>query len=113
MLQTADLTLRPWRPSDAAALAPACGDADICRFTTVPPEFTPEGARTWIADQQARNGRGEALVLAIVPKALGSPVGMVGLFGLTDGSGPRLGYWLIREHRRRGLASGAARVLTD
>jgi len=49
---------RGWRRVDAQALQPACGDPQICRFTTLPRRYTIEDARDWTARQQAhaRNG---------------------------------------------------------
>jgi hypothetical protein len=95
-LSVEGLVVRPWQMTDAAALAPACGDPDICRFTTVPTKFSPGAARAWITSQNDHERRGTAVVLAIEPASVGYPVGMVGLFGLRSHDGPRLGYWLTR-----------------
>src|SRR4051812_28108131 len=112
-LSGSDVVIRPWQASDAAALEPACGDPDICRFTTVPEEFTLEAARAWIARQQAHEREGTALVLAIEQAETRQAVGMVGLFQLGRRDGPRLGYWLTRERRGRGFAESAVRLLLD
>jgi ribosomal-protein-alanine N-acetyltransferase len=107
------LVVRPWEAADAEALEPACGDPDIGRYTTVPETFSPEAAQAWIARQQNHEREGTALVLAIEPADAHSAVGMVGLFLLGRDDGPRLGYWLMREHRSRGLATVAAGLLVD
>lgn len=104
---------RPWDADDANALEPACGDPDIGRFTTVPAEFSQDAARAWIARQHKHEREGTALVLAIEPVAVGHAVGMVGLFLLGRRDGPRLGYWVTRQHRGRGLATRAARLLVN
>ena len=111
-LEMRDGRLRPWRRDDVPALRAACGDEDICRFTTVPHVFSEEAALLWIERQEARAGAGTAIVLAIVPAGEREPVGMMGLFGL-DQPEPiaRLGYWLIARARGQGLATGAARAL--
>jgi [ribosomal protein S5]-alanine N-acetyltransferase len=102
------VSLRPWRASDADALEPACGDSDICRFTTVPRGYTRADDDAWIARQHQRLATGTA----IVPTGSETPVGMVGLFGLDqDTRSARSGYWLIREVRGRGLASAATQML--
>jgi RimJ/RimL family protein N-acetyltransferase len=108
------MTVRPWALVDAAALQAACGDPDICRLTTVPRHYTREAATAWIGHQHRRIGDGAGIVLAIVPSPVQQPVGMVGLFGLDEpGSAARLGYWIMRDHRRRGLASEAVRLVAD
>lgn len=106
------VSLRPWRRGDAEALELACGDQDICRFTTVPDRYTREEAEAWIARQHQRLAAGGAIVLAIVPADSENPVGMVGLFGLDEGTrSARFGYWLIRSFRGRALANAATRLL--
>ena len=107
------LTLRPWLDGDAPALSAACGDPDITRYTTMPLSYSPDAARVWIADQRRRTALGQALILAIVPAKSRRPVGMAGLFGLTERDGPRLGYWIVRAHRGRGLATEAAALLVS
>ncbi len=104
----------PWALDDAAALRKACGDEDICRFTTVPRVYSHSAAAQWIQRQHDHATRGTAIVLAIIPAREPTPVGMVGLFGL-DEPGPtaRFGYWLITQARRRGLATSATRALGD
>lgn len=112
-LRGAGCLLRPWAGPDAAVLREACGDPSICRFTTVPEQYSPTAAAGWVRRQQERGVAGTAVVLAIVPPEEGPPVGMAGLFGLEDGDRTaRLGYWLIARARRRGLASAAATMLT-
>jgi [ribosomal protein S5]-alanine N-acetyltransferase len=106
--------LRGWRLSDAPALRPACGDPEICRFTTVPHRFVVEDAQDWITRQQAHACNGTGVVLAIVPIPENAPAGMVGLFGLDQhGSTARFGYWLIATQRGRGLASAATGLLAE
>jgi RimJ/RimL family protein N-acetyltransferase len=100
--------------TDAPALRPACGDQQICRFTTVPRRYTIEDARDWIARQQAHARDRTAVVLAIVPLPGDRPVGMVGLFGLDEpGATARFGYWLTAESRGQGLVGAATRLVAD
>lgn len=110
----AGLRLRPWVLAGAASLEPACGDPDICRFTTVPHQYTQDAAVAWIRRSHQRTTDGIGIVLAIAPESVGQPVGMVGLFGLDEpGPAARFGYWIIREHRGTGLASKAVRLAAD
>jgi RimJ/RimL family protein N-acetyltransferase len=106
--------LRPWRLTDAPALRDACGDEEIMRFTTIPGVFTEEAATDWINRQRQHAERATAMVLAVIDAGERFPVGMVGLFGLDRGDHTaRLGYWLLNHARGRGLATAAARGLTD
>ena len=108
------ITLRPWRLTDAPALRAACGDERIMRFTTVPETYTEEAAADWIGRQREHSERGTATVFAIIAADGLSPAGMVGLFGLDRGDRTaRLGYWVLHHSRGRGLATAAARALTD
>lgn len=111
LLNDETLSLRPWLPGDAPALEPACRDPEITRHTTVPVAYNVPAAQAWIASQRERTGEGNARILAVVPAGMTHPVGMAGLFGLNEADGPRLGYWITREHRGRGLATKAAALL--
>jgi RimJ/RimL family protein N-acetyltransferase len=114
VLSDARVVLRDWRPEDALALEPACGDPQICRITSVPDRFTIEDALAWIARQRAYARRGTGVVLAIVPLPGERPVGMVGLFGFDEpGLTAQFGYWLVARWRGQGLASAAARLLAE
>jgi RimJ/RimL family protein N-acetyltransferase len=111
-LETSDCLLRPWQLDDALALREACGDEDICRFTTVPQVYGQTAAVQWIKRQHAHASAGTAIVLAIIAAGGHDPVGMVGLFGLDQPERiARFGYWLIARARRRGLATCAADAL--
>ncbi len=106
--------LRPWTRRDAGALREACGDQDVCRFTTVPRIYSEGATAQWIARQHAHASAGTAIVLAIFPDNEREPAGMVGLFALDQpGQLARFGYWLLARARRRGLATCAARALRD
>jgi len=113
-LKTRDCTLRPWTLRDASALREACGDEDICRFTTVPRAYSEDAAVQWIGRQHAHASAGTAIVLAIIPTGDQEPVGMIGLFGLDRPEAiARFGYWLLARARGRGLAKDAAQALGE
>lgn len=111
-LSSSRIFVRPWVVGDAVALEGACGDPDICRFTTVPRQFTIEAAEAWIRRQHDRLRDSQAVVLAIQPISEALPVGMVGLFGFDEeAGGARFGYWVVEGHRRSGLATEAVRLV--
>jgi RimJ/RimL family protein N-acetyltransferase len=101
------VTLRAWERSDAPALEPACGDDDICRFTTVPRVYTLAAAEAWIERQHRRESDGSARVRAIVADRI---IGMAGLFGMRDGEA-RFGYWTIAQFRGQGYTTTAVKLL--
>lgn len=108
------VTLRPWQIADALALREACGDEQIMRFTTVPGVYSEGAAIGWISRQRQHSEDGTAVVLAIIGPDEPVPVGMAGLFGLDrHDRSARLGYWLLGRARGRGLATAAARALTE
>ena len=47
-LRGAQVALRPFRVSDAAAISESCRDPDIPRFTMMPEAMTEDQARQWV-----------------------------------------------------------------
>lgn len=112
VLANEQVLLRGWQTEDAEALRPACGDPDVCRFTTVPHAYTIEAAQAWISRQQSHAHNRTAVVWAVVPNEGEQPVGMVGLFGLGEHEQEaRFGYWLVSAWRGRGLATAATALV--
>jgi ribosomal-protein-alanine N-acetyltransferase len=113
-LRDGSLVLRGWTAADGPALAPVCGDPDVCRFTSVPWEYSPDAARQWVERQTAHHAAGTAIVLAVVRAAGGPPVGTVNLGAFSDdGACASLGYWLLPTARGQGLATRSAWLLCD
>ncbi len=111
-LSSARILVRPWVLDDAVALELACGDPGICRFTTVPRRYTAAAAEAWIRRQHDRLTCARSVVLAVQPKSEALPVGMVGLFGLDEEDhSARFGYWVVKRHRRSGLATEAVQLV--
>jgi RimJ/RimL family protein N-acetyltransferase len=107
------ITLRMFELSDAPAIATACRDPDIVRWTFMPDGMTVSQARDWI--ERAHDGfhRARALRLAIVDAHDGSFLGQAGI-GRLDWQ-ERVGevfYWITPEARRRGAATRAARCIS-
>lgn len=100
--------LRAWRTADAPALAAICADPDIPRYTLIPPSFTEDAARAWIARGQRRQLAGGLAAFAIVT-ADGALLGSMGV-GYRDGVGD-IGYFVAAGQRRRGVATRALRAL--
>jgi RimJ/RimL family protein N-acetyltransferase len=112
-LSDGDVILRPRRLADADALAAACQDPEIPRWTMVPSPYTRADALAFLsrADQEAAAGDSVGL-LAVDPD--GRLLGSLSLMDLRHEPGyGEIGYWLAAEARGRGVATRAVRLLTD
>jgi RimJ/RimL family protein N-acetyltransferase len=99
--------------SDAPAIATACRDPHIVRWTFMPEGMTVPQARDWIDRAHDGFANARALRLAVVGAHDGSFLGQVGI-GRLDWQ-ERVGevfYWITPEARRRGAATRAARLIT-
>lgn len=111
-LETARLTLRPYRAADIELLAGLYGDAEVTRFTKLGRlnraqcEATlAEYLRTWRDD-----GFG---MRAAFLRPDGGFVGECGLFTLPGLEDPALRYAFLKPHWGQGLATEAARATLD
>lgn len=102
------MTLRPWRESDIPAIARACQDPEIPRWTNVPSPYTEEHARDFVT--HGVPGRAYDLQLAIVDAESDEPLGSIGLFANREGVG-EVGYWVAAPARGRGVAVRALRLV--
>jgi RimJ/RimL family protein N-acetyltransferase len=113
-LEGESVLLRDWRDEDAPALAPVCGEWDVCAFTSVPWTYSKAGALAWIERQRYKRAAGTVLALAIQGPDDEHALGNVNLARADDGGRKAaIGYWLVPEARGRGLATAAASLLID
>jgi RimJ/RimL family protein N-acetyltransferase/nitrite reductase/ring-hydroxylating ferredoxin subunit len=107
------VTLRPLRADDAPAIAAACQDPEIQRWIPIiPVPYTEVDARRFILMTLQAWHDGTGYEFAIADAATDRFVGSIGLH---LGPNPRLhaiGYLVAPEARRRGVASGALRLVT-
>ena len=105
VIQTARLTLRHPRASDAPRIAQLCGDIEIPRMTTrMPWPYGLDEAQTFVDLVRDQDPDHENTFLI---EHDGEVVGCVGLF--MKGRYPEIGYWIGRAYWGRGFASEAAR----
>jgi RimJ/RimL family protein N-acetyltransferase len=113
----AGILLRAWStsPEDVAALAAAWADPDVVAAHRVPADVSVAAAARWLRGDVERRRRGMALDLVIGPLSGESAVlGEVGLRNVDRVSRrAELSWWTAPGHRGRGVASAAARLLTD
>ena len=110
-LTTERLSLRPYRPEDAAELHRLINDWEVSRsLAAVPYPYSRDLADEWIASAAISLAEGSAYHLAITGKE-GEREVVVGGVGLrvdaAAGSG-RLGYWVGRKFWGHGVAVEAA-----
>ena len=111
-LRDAAVRLRVPREADAHAIAQACSDAEIARWTKVPSPYTLEDARAWIAGAEIQRRHGTELQLVIAQVGEKRPVGSAAL-RLRDDPEPHgdIGYWVAAGARRAGVGRRAVRLL--
>lgn len=113
------LRLRPWTVDDAPALAAAWTVPDIAAQATVPGSGAVSDARRWIEAAAARREVGLSLDLVVGPVDGDDVWGEVGLarLRLTAAGAARdeveVGWWVQPPHRRQGVATAAAGLLTQ
>ncbi|OON72120.1 GNAT family N-acetyltransferase [Streptomyces tsukubensis] len=126
-LVTERLLLRTVGPGDAAAVYAACQDPDIQRWTTIPSPYLREHAEGftsaivpagWREGTAFNFGVFERLPQDGLPDVLGPSdrgegplVAMLGIMPRPMGTG-EIGFWAVREYRRRGYVAEATRALT-
>jgi len=103
--------LRPWRDSDVTAVARACCDPEIARWTRIPENYGESDARAFLLHRYDAMLAGTTAPFAVV-----SPqdqlLGSVALMRM-DWAHRRAeaGYWLAREARGRGHATRGLRMI--
>ena len=106
------VVLRPFRRSDAGAIAESCRGPDIVRFTVMPAGMTEEQAEQWVDQGQEWWPRRLARFAVTIPPSDGC-VGQIGLqFDFTSHRAEAF-YWLDRGVRGRGIACDALNVVTE
>jgi RimJ/RimL family protein N-acetyltransferase len=115
VLHSGRLTLRPWQPSDAAAVHAILADERISEHLPLPRPYTAEHARSFVTGHgQAGRVAGTRLDCAIAENATGRLVGSASLQLPADGapdSAAEIGYWLATPGWGRGYATEATRTL--
>lgn len=113
VLTSERLTLRPWRPEDAAHVQSVMADPAMHAFLYLPDPYTGADAEAFVSDFGVRGRRdGTSLPAAIVDTATTSLVGAVELRlpGARDVAG-EIGYWVAVAAQGRGYAAEATRAL--
>jgi RimJ/RimL family protein N-acetyltransferase len=112
-LTAGELTLRPWRASDADAVHAACQDPEIVRWTTIPFPYERQHAADFVGPLSANAWAHKTAANFAVVDAAGTLVGSFGLVRMNPSQGvAEVGYWVAPAARRRGVARRAAAAVT-
>lgn len=109
-LRTERLLLSMPVATDVDAIAEACQDAAIQRFTTVPSPYARSDAEEFVRLVAGWWAEGTQTVWAI--REDGALAGMIGLHQISEGAA-EIGYWAVAERRGRGLLGEAVRAVVD
>ena len=112
-LTDGEIRLRPWERRDVPAVAAACRDPEIPRWTVVPHNYTERHAREFISGTGGDIAAGRELALAIVDP----DDRVLGALGISNFDWPNLkaeiGYWMVAAERRRGIGTRSTRLLAE
>ncbi|MGI5146861.1 GNAT family N-acetyltransferase [Plantactinospora sp. CA-294935] len=104
--------LRPWRDTDLSCVEQASQDPRIPQGTTVPAHYTTEAGLTYIARQHARLTSGQGVALAITHQHTDQAIGHINLIARPQQGVAGIGYWIVPDARRQGIASRAISLTT-
>ena len=102
--QGGGVAIRPFRASDAAAVASACRDPDILRFTFMKDGLTEGEAGEWIDTGNERWSMGHPR-FAVVDAHDDHLLGQAGLHFNPRHVSAEAHYWVVASERGRGVAS--------
>jgi ribosomal-protein-alanine N-acetyltransferase len=111
-LRSGDVLLRLLRDEDAEAVAEACRDEAITRFTFMEAGLTPDGARRWIDAANDGWSRGTPR-FAIVDATTDRLLGQIGMAVNESYRSAEIFYWVAVRERRRGVVSTALGLICD
>ena len=111
-LKTDKVILRQFRIEDAGAVAAACADPDITRFTFMKEGLTDAEAADWITRSHEWWARGHPR-FAIVDATTERFLGQVGIAVNEHHRSAEAYYWIAVQARHRGVASDALALVAD
>jgi ribosomal-protein-alanine N-acetyltransferase len=107
-----ELVLRLFRDDDSPAVAAACADPVIGRFTFMKDGLTEDEARAWIAQSNAMWTNGYPR-FAVADARDDRLLGQVGMAVFEQYQSAEAYYWVAAADRQRGVASASLGLLAD
>lgn len=110
-LETQRLILRPFAPQDGPAMYKNwCGDAEVTKFLTWPPHASAEVSSSLAAYWAEETKNPERYQWAIVPRALGEPIGSLAVVRQRDDIAQcELGYCIGKAWWGKGIMTEAVK----
>jgi RimJ/RimL family protein N-acetyltransferase len=105
------VVLRPLSRHDAGAITHACQDAEISRWTSVPPVYRERDARQFVSAAERDRKAGRAVSLAVIPGDGGMFTGSVTLTCDWEHRKGEIGCWITAEARRQSFGTRAVRLI--
>jgi len=114
MISGGELTLRPWVPADTAFVFDSCQDPDVQRWTRVPTPYTALHAAIFVERHARPQPEDDGAFFAITKTDTGEVLGSMS-FGHIDWAFAmaEAGYWVARDARGQGVATGALAALVE
>jgi [ribosomal protein S5]-alanine N-acetyltransferase len=106
------LVLRLFRDDDSPAVAAACADPAIGRFTFMKDGLTEDEARVWIAQSNSMWTNGYPR-FAVADARDDRLLGQVGMAVFEQYQSAEAYYWVTAADRQRGVASASLGLLAD
>jgi RimJ/RimL family protein N-acetyltransferase len=104
--------LRLMADADVDAVAEACDDPEIARFTSMPSPYEPRDAHEWLLRTQSGLAAGTDLHTLVVDAGTDRLLGALGIHGIKPETGRcAAGYWVAAPERGKGVATRGLRLL--
>ncbi|NHC46311.1 GNAT family N-acetyltransferase [Motilibacter aurantiacus] len=110
-LQGSRTVLRPWSLADVDALAAACQDPELSRWTRVPSPYARADAVAFVTGVAPAAWAAGGGAFAVTERGSGVLVASIAAHSVVDGVAD-VGYWGAAPARGRGYVSDALRTLT-
>jgi [ribosomal protein S5]-alanine N-acetyltransferase len=99
--------------ADLPAIAEACRDPEITRYTTVPHPYEERHAREWQRRSAAGIAAGTEIASVVVDAETNALLGSIGIHAIDPATGRcAAGYWVAPQARGRGVAARGLRLLS-